>query len=180
MQAQNYNTQSDYRGSEETPLMIPFAPGCVPMRGGLDSSTAAVLSRAGLLRTFCSAWDLVTTEIVYEEIGRGPDAPLISAILNEYCTIERVSGQGLFGRGENSVLTLYTRGQTKIVFSDDGPFLKYCRKKNIPYYSSIMVPFLMCRLQVLPRDDALRYTAIITDKGRFSNWVIEYVREIWE
>ena len=161
-------------------MSIPVSEDGAPLRGALDSSTAIILYKSGLLESFCAEWDLITTDAVYEEISQGISGKEISCILKSSSDSDAVSIEGLFGKGENSVLNLYREGKAGIIFSDDGRFLEYCKKEGIPHYSSIMVPYLLFNIGKMSKDKGLEYTSIIITKGRFSEWVLDYVKSLWE
>ena len=117
-------------------LTIPVSEDGTPLRGALDSSTAIILYNSGLLELFCSGWDLITTDAVYKEINQGMFGKEISCILKTSSAFDAASIEGIFGKGENSILNLYREGKAGIIFSDDrsSALTKYLKIKdwNIP------------------------------------------------
>jgi hypothetical protein len=145
--------------------------------GGLDSSTAIVLYKSGILKLLLDEWDVKTTQFVTEEIGAGEGSEEILKELGA-CVVRDSSCEGPFGRGENSILGLYKHGRIQAVFSDDGKFLDYCQRNRIPHYSSIVVPYLLYKNKALSHAQACEYMRIITEQGRFADWVIQYAEEL--
>lgn len=176
----NHVTITGYMDTIRSQHAVPVSRDGRGLRGGIDSSTAIILYSSGLLEQFCAEWDIITTGTVQAEISRGPDGKKTTRILSTYCSIKYASAEGPFGRGENSILNLFVQGKTESVFSDDGRFLEYCRKEHIPHYSSITVPYLLYTAGKLSKAQGLDYTRAITDRGRFSEWVLEQADRMWE
>ena len=152
--------------------MIPL-----PSRPGLDASTAIILNQAGILADVLTGFTVRTTSAVLEEIKTGPDGPLIAALLHGPVLAAAGSG-GAFGPGENSLLALYAQGLIDSLFTDDGPCLRYCRRKNIPHFSAIMLPYLLWRQQACDRETALKWFNDLKPLGRYADWVVEYAEEL--
>jgi len=175
-----YATINGYMDTASKHQAVPVPENGRALEGGIDSSTAIILYKSGLLERFCAGCNIITTDTVQTEIARGPDGHDTARILSKFCRIEHVSTEGPFGKGENSILNLFKQGKASAVFSDDGRFLEYCSKENIPHYSSIMAPYLLYTAKKLKKKEGLDHTRSIAAQGRFSEWVLEKVNRMWE
>jgi len=158
----------------------PGAPVPLPpsRRVGLDASTAILLHKAGLLDVACRAYRMVTTPVVRREIARGGGEGEEILRLMDRRGVETAGGEGEIP-GEESLFMLFQAGRIEAVFADDGDFLALCRRKNVPHYSSVMVPWLLYRNGFLTGEEALRATARVAGTGRFSGWVLGFVESLW-
>lgn len=145
---------------------------------GIDASTAIIMYKGGLLGKLAESFHLYTTTVVTKELKAGNDGKEIIAVLSTGTTVEN-SCKGIFGKGENSILQLFQSSIIDTVFTDDGDFLKYCRKNSIPHFSSIMLPYLLFVRRALTREQAYGKFEEIKQIGRFSPWVLEYAEGVW-
>ncbi len=145
---------------------------------GLDTSTAILLRKAGILIPAVTHLNLVITGQVQTELMNG------SKLMDAYSSLrvipcEEPAERRPFGPGELSLLILYESGLLSALFSDDGAFLKYCRKHGIPHYPALMVPLLLFRNEVISRKEALSLFETIQDLGRYSEKIISTARKYW-
>jgi len=156
----------------------------------VDSSSAIILYKSGLIGSLIDLYLTVISESVYAELTHegyaGAEAFKIYCHEKKICVRGDVCGinndadylttlAGL-GAGERDTIMLYHKGIGEFIVVDDGRGARYCKKNGIPHINALLVPRLLYNAGKIDGDDRNHLMDIIIEYGRYSPWVIDYAR----
>jgi len=156
----------------------------------VDSSSAIILYKANLHLVVCSIYNVVLSTSVYGEITgnsySGAQAyqqlladkkitlqtPLTSPIAKP-----TLSGLRTLDEGERDIIELYYAGKGDFVVTDDGAAAKYCRREQVRFINTLLIPVIM-RYSGQQNEDYCK-TAFnkILSIGRYSQWVVNFAEK---
>lgn len=156
----------------------------------VDSSSAIILYKSGLVGPVIDHYFTVISESVYAELTRkgysGAEA------FRRYCHEKKICVRGDvrginndadysktmagLGAGERDTIMLYHSGIGEFIIIDDGRGARYCKKNGIPHINALLMPRLLYNAGKIDGDDRNHFMDIIIGYGRYSPRVIDYAR----
>jgi hypothetical protein len=149
----------------------------------IDSSSALLLYRAGILEHTLAAYRVVTSRRVLDELARGgregAEDFLKYGTLGEIevchdfrCCLPDLPLRG----GERDVVLLYLSGSAEFIIIDDGKAAGYCRQNRIPYMNALLVPKVFIQSGRLDEPAGLKAFEDLVRLGRYAQWVLQFAR----
>ena len=154
----------------------------------LDSSSAILLEKTGLLHLFLSAYQVILTQAVYDELTRNnyPSAQLfvqihlesLFAIASLEKTADQYETEALLSLnwGERETILQFLSGAGDFIMVDDGKAAKYCDKHDLPFVNALLLPRLLHGRGLISGAEKTEKVAEIIKVGRYSEKIIKLAR----
>ncbi|MCU0848226.1 MAG: hypothetical protein MUD12_10095 [Spirochaetes bacterium] len=154
----------------------------------LDSSSAIILQKAGILHLLPGIYFLKASESVYGELTGSDHAGTDdfmrfaeSGLMDVLKAPEFMDGNGnpdqrLFrlDPGERDSIILYFSGAGEFIILDDGDGAAFCRERHIPHINSILVPKVLFFSGKITIEECQNKMSEIISIGRYSYRVIDF------
>jgi len=156
------------------------------MRFISDANSLIYLAKTGLLGPFLEISQVFLPQTVLKECleksSRHSDASEIDHAVREQLIQVVEDGDdsawpSKMGRGEKAVLNLYKPEMADWILTDDGEAVKYCRRHQLPFFSSPFVPALLFQKNKIHLGPALQAVQQLSKIGYFSHEVIFQARQ---
>lgn len=156
----------------------------------VDSSSAIILQKTGLITLLMNLYRPIITESVFKELTRNTYPS--SEIFKSYCKHKKLHVQPLnaetqerrmtaifsLNRGERDTILQYIEGTGDFILLDDGKAARYCSKNNLPFISAILFPRILQLTGELTEAESDQKSKDIIEIGRYSQKIIEMAREM--
>ena len=154
----------------------------------IDTSSAILLFKAGLITICCRAYRLLMTRSVYAEVAvpTQPGAGALTSLTRRQLGItllpdpmgsspcETAVDLARLHRGERDTLMHYLSGIARFVVIDDGKGVQVCRRHGIPHVNALLLPRLLYHTGHLSDHNARRFFLRIQTLGRYSATVVTW------
>lgn len=155
----------------------------------IDSSSAILLFKAGLITVCCRAFRLLMTRSVYAEVAvptqpgadtltsltrRRPGITLLQDPMGSSPLETAAVDLAKLHRGERDTLMHYLNGIAQFVVIDDGKGVQVCRRHGIPHVNALLLPRLLYHTGQLSDHNARRFFRRIQTLGRYSAAVVTW------
>jgi hypothetical protein len=147
----------------------------------VDSSSAILMYKAGLIDTCGKAYKLaISRSVMNELIVPGHEgAEYFERLITGGVLTVSYGYKGCLldlplSGGERDIVLLYLSGQGEFIIVDDGEGAAYCRANGIPYINALLVPSLLHYAGALGTDDSRRSRDLLVALGRYSESVKQY------
>ncbi|MEA3548512.1 MAG: hypothetical protein U9R66_12705 [Thermodesulfobacteriota bacterium] len=151
----------------------------------IDSSSAILLYKSGLIQTLISTFDVRVGTVVYKEltcsgypgcehfkkIFKGKQLELRKKKDGEYCPYFMITAA--LDPGERQTLLLF-QDMADFIIVDDGSAVRCCRKLGIPHINALLMPRIFCMEGKISREACRQKMRQLTEIGRYSPYVIDY------
>lgn len=153
----------------------------------IDSSSAIILTKAGLFEEILGLYDVRMARSVFEEITcemRPGVAAFKAAKRDQHLAVVEVKdghrapmdAKALLAamhRGERETILRFYEGAEDFIIIDDGKGAGYCRSHRIPYINALLCPKILYLHGKIPEPDLFPAFERIRTIGRYSRAVIE-------
>ncbi len=157
----------------------------------LDSSSAILLFKAGIIDYLLSEYSVACPESVYSEITRNREYPgarsFINFTNNGLISVRSINNNyhllpdkkiGNLGKGESDCIRLYYQEDGDFIILDDKRGGNYCRKANIPFINALLVPRILFLSKLFSDNEyEARFNNIISE-GRYSHDIKNYASKV--
>jgi beta-phosphoglucomutase len=156
------------------------------MRFISDANSLIYLAKTGLLGPFLEVSQVFLPQTVLDECleksSQHSDASEIDHAVHAHLiqVVEDGPASALLpkmGKGEKAVLNLFKPEMADWILTDDGEAVKYCRRHQLPLFSSPFVPALLFQKNKIHLGPALQAIQHLSKIGYFSNEVIFQARQ---
>ncbi|MFZ7125290.1 MAG: hypothetical protein ACOWWM_03935 [Desulfobacterales bacterium] len=153
----------------------------------IDTSSAILLYKTGLIGTAADAWRLLAVPAVVEElmVDGQPGTPefggmlaagRLGAIGTPTRKSPRIPELERLGAGERDTIMAFLNGSGSFILIDDGPAAGYCRSRSIPYINALLVPRILALAGIhVPAGWPVAMTAV-DRAGRYSDAIRDHAR----
>ena len=155
----------------------------------IDSSSAILLYKSGLLRILISTFDVRVGSVVYEELTHSgyPGCDQFKKFFREKQLENRKKQVGDISEnlmvsagldpGERQTILLFHKVLTDFVIIDDGAAVRCCRKLRIPHINALLVPRILKISGKISREACQRKMERLMEIGRYGPNVIDFARK---
>ena len=156
------------------------------MRFISDANSLIYLAKTGLLGPFLEISQVYLPQTVLKECleksAQHSDASEIDHAVHEHLIqVVEDSAESVLppkmGAGEKAVLNLFKPETADWILTDDGEAVKYCRRHQLPLFSSPFVPALLYQKNKIQLGPALQAIHHLSKIGYFSHEVIFQARQ---
>jgi hypothetical protein len=151
----------------------------------IDTSSAILLFKSGIITDFLSAYNVVMTKSVQDEILQDgyPGSnefknyfkrKSIKLISGKKITRNNSTGLLKLDKGERDSINVYLNGIGDFVVIDDGQGASFCKKEKIPYINALLVPRILFDSKKINRHIFKKKMGMVIGIGRYTQPIIEY------
>lgn len=151
----------------------------------IDTSSAILLFKAGLIDNFLYAYDVRITQAVFSELTQSGyegekqfrnyvETGVIRKIAPFTDNREPEPPFRSLDAGERETILAYLIGHGNFIVIDDKKAASYLRTEKIPYINALLVPRLLYDGQRISDAQYQTTKAFVKTHGRYAGWVIEY------
>jgi len=152
----------------------------------IDSSSAILLYKSGLIQTLTSTFDVRVGTVVYKELTcsgypgceqfkkyfQGKQLEWQKKKGEEYCPHPMIIAA--LDPGERQTLLLFQEGLADFIIVDDGSAVRCCQKLSIPHINALLVPRIFCIAGKISREVCRQKMGQLTEIGHYGRNVIDY------
>lgn len=145
----------------------------------LDSSSAILLAKAGMLKQVMASFIVLLPQSVVAELTRQnlPAAECIDAyqhdspqnILHE--PPPHSAQLARMGAGERDCILFYKQDLARFLITDDGKAARYCKKHTIPFINALLLPKVLFFHGALSKPEENQFSTSLLAEGRYSSFV---------
>lgn len=153
----------------------------------LDSSSAILLEKSGLLDELLAAYRIILSRAVYLELtlNNYPSADIFEAGFSDarfevqpmadYRSPDSRKQEELaaLGRGEQETIRQYLSGTADFIMLDDGKGVRFCSKHRLPFINALLFPKILNVCGRLSQAQSQVKTTAIIQVGRYSQRIVE-------
>lgn len=152
----------------------------------IDSSSAILLYKSGLIQALILTFDVRVGTAVYEELtcsGYPGCEQFKKYFQGKQLESRKNQGEEYYPHsmitaaldpGERQTLVLFQEGLADFIIVDDGPAVRCCRQLGIPHINALLVPRIFCIAGKISRKVCRQKMERLTKIGRYSPYVIDY------
>lgn len=154
----------------------------------MDASSAIILFKCSFFEPVIKYFNIIMAESVYSEITREDREGAGAFIcfrkeerIHIHDNVEKKDcSQGQFqplkglGSGEQDTIRLYQMGIGDMIILNDGKGASYCKKNDIPFINSLLVPRILHLGGLIGKEERNSAMKCIMTYGRYSTKIIEY------
>jgi predicted nucleic acid-binding protein len=158
----------------------------------LDSSSAILLEKVGLLEHLLGVYKVMAPEAVYLELTENSynSATVFKALFQQSkINIKKLDlkdrqteevGQELnsLNMGERETIQLFQAGTGDFILLDDGKAAKYCHRHHLPFINALLFPVILQFRQVITGEQSGEYVKEIIRVGRYSKKIIQLAAQL--
>lgn len=156
----------------------------------LDSSSAIILLKAGLLKDLSDIYHVFVTGAVLHELTRGRRYGV--DIFRQYVRLNRIAVIELedvinlksgnldlpdsLGRGERNTIRCFMSGSFDFMILDDGRAARFCKENNMDFINALLFPKLLNFMGYLSLQECNKKLNRVINFGRYSAEIVEWAR----
>ena len=156
----------------------------------IDSSSAILLHKSGLLESLFFYYCTTCPSSVVEEITRNPEYPGAGAV-EKYITgglllpypsdsSDFPDHQKSLGRGERDCISLFCRIRADFIICDDKKACIFCKRKKIPFINALLFPRILFLSHCFSDKQMREHQKELISQGRYSLKIIEFAEKASE
>jgi hypothetical protein len=153
----------------------------------LDSSSAILLEKSGLLDELLAVYRIIMSEAVYLELTENsyPSADIFEAGFSgarfEVQQLAHYRSPGgrekeelaVLGKGEQETIQQFLSGTADFIMLDDGKGARFCSKHCLPFINALLFPKILNVCGRLSQSQFFSKTEKIIRMGRYSQKIVE-------
>lgn len=150
----------------------------------LDTSSAILLYKAGIVETFFDCFQVVLPQAVFNELTcNGYTGAEEFFEYQKECRITVVDApSGILSTipltgGERELVLLYKSGWGDYIVVDDRKAAVHCRDTGIPFVNALLVPKILLHAGYISDACCKHTTAMLKRYGRYAPWVISFAKK---
>ncbi len=154
----------------------------------LDTSSAILLYKTGMLEHLLSTYTIFITESVFDEFARKgyPGYEFITRVReqNDIRVLDILPNIKLgekriksLGQGEHDTVQHYQAGIGDFIITDDRKAALFCRQQNIPFINALLFPRILYFTGIIVESDCQKNFSRLLQCGRYSADIIDFAQK---